>query len=759
MPLKAPAASAEPVPYWWLHGTIEAGGRDFLNDPQRNGSAYLNQNSLAKYYEYSTVKPGPFSNIWLSAGSKDGLHQIDFGGQNICYSDQSYYLDMSKAGEQYLSLGWDQSPHIYSTSAQTPYLGVGTNLLTLPVGLGAANVKNGNASAITPDLQQTDIGIQRNTASAQYRWTPNDSWDIKADLSDMRRSGTQVGGVVGVGTSSFPYGPTQVPRPVDDTTVNYGLNGEYVGTSFWGQRYTFKLGYKGSEYNDDLSSSQVQNPFCSGSTGASCLNTNLSPFAQISLPPSNQMNALNGTLAADLPWKSRYAGTISYTVMTQNAPFIPMTNNPSAPTTPAAIAATTLPASSLNGDINTLLSNNVVTTQITPDLRSKLSYRYYDFQNDTPQLFFPSWVSYDQNPNTATLENAVQSLSMAYVKQNAGEELTWRPTHEWNLGVAYGYERYDWTQADADVTNENSGRVFADWKPWNWLTVRSSGSYASRRYENYNYDQFVAATQFPQGLPTSSTAFMYSSAYQQLMFDNRDRWKADLAVDLVAVRGVTITPTFKYQDDNYGLNPSTNWGLADSRSWSGGVDVTYVMNPDTSITVGYLREYYNQFLLGTTSGGHGANLVVPGPGIVSANTSDVTTVDTFTATVRYAAIPDKLETELRYTASRGDDSQQLNLGSGAAPTGGQFPDDTTWFQRLDAIATYTFDPSLVSQLGWKGVVKAKLRYTWEHNYVSNWQNDSLAPYSPIVSTQAIWLAYDNPNFDVQVLAASVAWTW
>ena len=51
-----------------------------------------------------------------------------------------------------------------------------------------------------------------------------------------------------------------------------------------------------------------------------------------------------------------------------------------------------LPASSLNGAINTLLSNNVLTTQITPDLKSKLSYRYYDFDNNTPELLFADWV-------------------------------------------------------------------------------------------------------------------------------------------------------------------------------------------------------------------------------------------------------------------------------------------------------------------------------------------------------------------------------
>ena len=77
--------------------------------------------------------------------------------------------------------------------------------------------------------------------------------------------------------------------------------------------------------------------------------------------PSNQANAFNGTVAADLPWKSRYVGTLSYAMMTQNQAFNPMTANPAAPA-----ALNILPASSLNGEIDTLLSNNVVTTKITP---------------------------------------------------------------------------------------------------------------------------------------------------------------------------------------------------------------------------------------------------------------------------------------------------------------------------------------------------------------------------------------------------------
>ena len=267
LPLKAPAA-AEPVPYWWFHGEVEAGGRFFLNNPQRNGSAYLNQQSLAKFYEYRDLRPGPFGNVWLSTGTSDGLYQIDFGGKNIGYNDQHYYLDASKAGQHYFEAVWDQSLHLYSTSAQTPYLGVGTNALTLPAVLPSATATT--AAIINPFLQQTDVGIKRDTGSVQYRWTPTDAWDINADYSHLRRTGTQVDGVTGFAAltpnNSVFSDPTQVTKPVADTTQNYGLNGEYAGTSPWNKKFTFKLAYNGSQYSDDYSSYTVQSPYCTGTT-------------------------------------------------------------------------------------------------------------------------------------------------------------------------------------------------------------------------------------------------------------------------------------------------------------------------------------------------------------------------------------------------------------------------------------------------------------------------------------------------------------
>jgi MtrB/PioB family decaheme-associated outer membrane protein len=735
------AGQTEPVPYWWFSGNVEAGGRFFLNNPPRNGSNYLGQSSLAKYYEYSTIAPGPFGNAYLSAGSRDGLYRIDFGASNIGYSDQSYYLDYSQVGKQYLSLGWDQTPHVYSTSAQTFYQGVGSNNLTLPPGF-VPSVGAGIPASITPFLHQTDLGIQRDTASVNYRWTPTDAWDIRADYSNLRRTGTQVDGVVGFGPS-FPYGPTQVPRPVSDSTQNYGMNGEYMGASPWGQTYTFKLAYNGSQYTDDFSSYTVQDPISTGVT----------PIAQLSTWPSNRADAVSGTLGADLPWKSRYAGTLSYSMMRQNDSFIPMTAFPGAIMTPV----TTLPASSLNGAINTVLSNNVITTKLTPELTSKASYRYYDFINNTPELNFANgWIGLDRNPATTAPEIAMTSLAMAYTKQNAGEELNWRPSKEWNLGAAYGYERYNWTRADADVTNEHSGKLFADWKPATWFSTRSSISYARRRYENYDYYQFVANTQYDG----AAAANGYSTSYRQLMIDNRDRWRANLAADIELIHGLTLTPTFQYGDDNYGLDPSTEDGLRDSRSWDAGIDATYLFDPGLSVTVGYLREYSTQLVYNCNCDTHGAPSTTPTPANFM-ETTDRTTVDTFTALVRYAAIPNKLDLSLRYALSHGIDHQQLIQASGAAPTGGQFPDVTTWFQRLDATAVYTFDKQTVASMGWRGNVKAKLHYVWERNSVSDWSSDGLALYDPTFESgaNAIFMAYGNPNYNVHMLMTSLAFSW
>jgi len=775
---------------WWYKQYIEIGARAFINDPNRGGiKAKGTGDSLAGFYEYRDLRPGPFAGGWFATGTKNGLWEIDGHAKNVGYDDQAYELNVSKAGEQYFTFGWDQTPHVYSTSALTIYNGVGTNALTLPAGLSqllfntAGCVAHPNAAptgcgatpsaataanintVINNNLHQNDIGIRRDTASLEYRITPNDAWDIRVNYSNMHRFGTQVDGVNFTNTASGVV--AQVPKPVDDNTQNYGASGEYVGTSPWNQKYNFKVGYTGSTYTDKWDNYTVQNPFCpTGAPGAGfCANSAnpSAPLALMSLWPSNSANGFNGTLGAQLPWNSRYMSTVSYTMMRQNDAFNPFTISPTVFTN-AALTTTGappgVPFGSLNGDINTLLVNNVLTTQVTPTLKNKATYRYYDFDNGTPQLPFAQWVVNDVQLASVTSSSftPVTSLSMGYTKQNGGDELVWNPTRQWNLGIAYGWERYDWMRESANQTNENSAKVFADWKPTDTVTARGSWLIAQRTYNNYDYLAGIGAIQWTS-TAAASLATRTVTAMREFYLNNRDRNQAKFSVDWEALPRLTITPTAGLLYDDYSVDPASQLGLNTSHMWQAGIEANYLANPDTTVLVSYMFQHYRQFLTTSTATGTG-NPFAAGSEYF-ANVSD--SIHTLAAWLNYGAIPDRLWLKFGYTVAFSLDSQSDDrFLSGAGPSSGPYPDVKNVWQRFDAIAKYKLDPDWVHSMGWKGDVYAKLQYAWERNSMSNWAIDVMNTYMFNVSSSTgymTWLAYDNPNYNVQMITASLGFAW
>jgi len=302
------------------------------------------------------------------------------------------------------------------------------------------------------------------------------------------------------------------------------------------------------------------------------------------------------------------------------------------------------------------------------------------------------------------------------------------------------------------VTNDNSAKIYADYKPFSWLTSRASTEFSSRRYENYNYFYYVGVYQWNGPGGGSSAGRVYANSEQQFMFDNRQVWKANYSLDIVTTPNLTLTPWTKYQDANYSVDPNWQQGLQDSKSWNFGIDGTYVVSSDLSFMAGYSRMYATQVMYGSNT--TGGSLTVPTYYLPAnqnlTNERDVT--NTFVAAVKYVAIPDKLDTQLRYTASHGVD----DLFFTTSPT---FPENKVWFQRLDATAIYKFDPQQVAALGWKGDVKLKLNYALERNSETNWANDPLFPGSTSDGTATLWMGWYNPNYTVHMLSASLNASW
>ena len=320
--------AAPPELGWYFTGKLDVGVRTYIERPP-SGFGYdpagdfllpTQTDSRAKFEEYRDIPPGLFLDwIYLEAGSNNGVYNVDVWGKDVAEDDQRFGFDFAQNGFQYLTLGWDQTPHLYSTSAKSLFSGVGTTDLTVSNNVQAllqplwANAGNSNAAGLaarqainnivnTNATHIDEIGTRRDTFSFGYRITPTPEWDFKVAYAHQDRTGTKPGTLNYNAGTSFPSNVIAVPVPVDDTTQTPKASGEYAGAGPWG-RYSFQMAYLGSIYTDNLTQLNVENPF--GQTGGVI---NFGPGTlRAPLPPSNQAHSFTASGATQLPvFNSRF---------------------------------------------------------------------------------------------------------------------------------------------------------------------------------------------------------------------------------------------------------------------------------------------------------------------------------------------------------------------------------------------------------------------------------------------------------------------
>ncbi|MBI5260885.1 MAG: MtrB/PioB family decaheme-associated outer membrane protein [Bradyrhizobium sp.] len=782
---------------WMTWGDVEGGYRAYIKQPPMNGGTWwrtpTNPNgdlsvheSRAKFEEYGRFPKGFFlETLRYGAQTVDGMYSFELRARDIANNNQSYVFDWSKAGELYGTYSWDQIPHLYSTSAQNIWNGVGTNALTtavsfpvVPPANGAATVANHVAfdAALNGKFNTISIGIQRDKLATSQRWTPNQNWDFRADYSHEHRYGTQLAGVLTGNNAGANVNLMQVPRPVEDVTQDARLAGEYIGSTGWGGKFNLRTSAGMSTFRNGFDSYTVQNPFYMGAVSS------LNPqFIGVSLAPDNNAANVGATAGVDLPFKSRYMGTLNYTMMRQNDPFpvygttgTPLTSNPG-----INLAATVLPALSANAQVDTLLFNNVVNTQVTDDLKATLKYRYYNNNNTTPELMWQPYVIEDWSATGLPTGPARRNLAYSYTKQNASEDVTWRATKQLTVGVSGGWEQWDRNtnqmRRSVDVTNEYFGKVFMDAKIGDNIGRLRASYEASQRMMATPYD-YVSTLRYTYYTgttgPTANNLMM-----RQFDLNDRNRNKASASVEINVGPSVTVTPTAGMRFDSYKIDQALfQSGLKKDNNWNAGVEIAYAFQPGTNVMFAYVYEDYDRYMVGTSQ--NTALLAgVPGvfPPLANFNYwagGMVEKVHTFIVSSNIEVIPNTLDLKLNYVYALANENWTNNAlpGSvGTADCAGNaavrcqvFPTVKTAFQRFDATAKYRIDTSLLSQLGFTGESFLNVRYVWERNSVANWQNDWTTPYMYLIDSATlrnVQMAAVNPNYNAQMIMTSLQFKW
>jgi len=685
-------------------GEVEVGSRVFPGDASDWDSA--------KYEEYREQRPGIFGNARLLLEGKEGKYYFEGSATDIAERDQHYEVASGRYGRYRLELEYDEHPHVFSNTARTLYTNEGGGVLTLPDATQSAIQAGGSAALQSALSGATGVPLRfrLQTARVGFFYRPLTDLELNAGYWIQEKEGTRPFGM-GFGSPGANF--ANVAAPIDERTHEV-TGGIQVARDTW----SLRLGYTGSFYENDLDTLTVDNPL-RGTDSATLGSTR----GRTDLAPDNSAHTVSLSGAATLPvgFPARFAGTLSYGMRFQDDPFIPHTIN-------SAIASPALPASSLDGEVRTLLANLLLTGRPHRDLNLTARYRFYDYNSDIPILAFSAHVV---NDRTLVPETRF-TTPMDYHKHNAGLDASYRLARPTTLKVGYEWERWDRSDHREVIrTDEHTAKAAIDYKPAAWALLRTGYQFGIRRGTDYNTFAHLAHSVEEADLAGAQPQSQ-STLLRKLDEADRLRHQVDLLAQLTPREDLTLAFTGNYGLTNY---DESTFGLTDDKRWSVGTDVGYRPLAWLGLSAWYTFENIEfkqqsrwrprNFLTPTT--------VADDPVNDWSSTSE-DQVHTAGVGAEMVLIPDRLDASFSYiievakakTLAAGVPGALGFTAAGALTTtpaadGGNavdWPDIKDTLQTFIAALRYHLQKNLT----------VKAEYRFEHFNLSNFKTDGLEPF-------------------------------
>jgi MtrB/PioB family decaheme-associated outer membrane protein len=638
------------------------------------GAGYVTEDS-AKYGDYTGLNQRGGFGI---AGGKLRYRGSDGTYGNVSASDlgldtRSLDADVGREGQYELRLGYSEIPRHFTDTAQTPFLGTGGSLLTLPGGFPAPTT---SAMPLGTTLQPYDIGYKRSSLDLGASLQAPAGWQFRVDARHDVRDGTQRG------AGSFFSTTSQLVLPVDQTTDQLEVSASYADS-----RLQASLAYHASMFRNSDDSLTWQNPFTPTVAGATT--------GQLALAPGNDFQEIAGTVGYQLTPILRASGDISIGRMTQDQAYL-------APTLNAGIVLPSLPASSLDGRVDTLDASVRLTATPNAQWRVAASLIHNDRDNKTQSLLYPT-VSTDM-----FVGDPRANLPYSFTRDSAKLEADWRAKN-WKLTGGIDYDAMHRTLQEADRTHETSLWARFSTQPRENLGVSAKLLWSQRNNDGYDT--------VPSQTPQNPLMRVYNMA-------NRQRALGELRADWGVREGMNLGFNINVVDDDYTDTPI---GLTGARSTSFGADFSAVLSDETQLRM------YAQSEQVKSSMANGQQFAQPD---WTGNTDDQ--FDILGAGVTHLALKGKLELTGDLTLSRAHSDTSIFFGRFGTP----FPTAKTSLESVLFTALWHQSPKL-SLLG---------SFAYEHYDSTDWHLDGVGP-----ATVPNLLAFgeQSPRYHVAVIRFAV----
>ena len=630
----------------------------------------------SKFGDYTGLqRKGAF----LVAGGEARLHE-DGGlygrvvAAELGLDSRSLSVQGGQEGVYAVRLGYAEIPHRLSDTSQTPFLGVGGQVLSLPAGFPAPTT---GEMPLADALHPVDVAFKRTRFDAGFDWMRESPWSYHVSLRRDVRDGVQRM------AGSFFSSSAQLPVPVDQATDQLEASAVYASRGLQAS-----LSYQLSMFRNGADAVTWANPFTPVVPGS----TN----GQLALAPDNQFHQISASAGYEISPMWRASADVALGRMTQDAAFL-------APTLNAALAATLpdLPASSLNGQVDTF--NASVRIMATPidDLRISGVYTRDVRDNRTDSLAYPA-VSTDMFAGGPDRINQPFSFTRDRFKLSAD----YRAPASVKLSLGAEEDIQERNRQEVVTTRESTfwGRVGAH--VMDALTLSLKLSHAQRRHSTYGIATWVEPPENP--------------LLRKFNLADRNRDAGTLRADLNLGESITLGVDVAASLDDYN---HTSLGLTSSRSAHAGADLSAVLTDQLQV-----HAFGQTERVRTSQAGSQAFAAADWFG----RTKDV--VDVAGIGAKYAALGGALDLNADLVHARSRSDMSVDAGDLSPP----FPAATTTLDSLKLSASYRYSKKLTFFGG----------YWYERYRSSDWRQGGILPATV---TNLLVFGEQPPRYEVNVL--------
>lgn len=702
-----------------LEGNVEAGVRLLPDRPS--------QANRQKFEEYRDITEGAFlADLQLRIFAPDEKYSVEARGSKWGQQDQEFDFVLGRLGLWSMGFSWDETPHVYSTTARMLESEAARGVFTLPT-------PRPPLTAYNFGRRLDEVSLRWDTGKFSFSLTPTPELELRADYTRIHKTGDRPIGMAFGGPGSNLL---ETLEPIDQTIHDLRLKANIAH-----DRWQLQLGYALSMFDNGNRIVTADNPCFGLSAAVTAAPPGCGPDAGgaqstggVSLAPSNQAHTWNIAGGVNLPMNTRINANVAYGLRFQNASFLPQTVNPT-----IVSPLLGLPAQSLDGTVaTTLVSLQAVTRPLSP-LTLTAKYRYYDYNDLTKELQFSGRVINDRN---VVAEN-IKALRPDYTKQNADLDARWRYGSPLAVTVGTAWERWDRNDKVREVptSDEYFGKAVIDYTPADWLMAHLTYRPSIRRIDDYNTWAHYTSLHLDPITP-AALAGNQSPLLRKYDEGERNRQRIDLLLQLVPGERLSGTINAGWKSDDYIRSPL---GLRQATSWSAGADITFVPFERLSLVAGYVREWVFE-----KQRSHNGVDVSAADDWISDNAD---TVDTAHVGLK-ATLSEALDWTLGASFSTATGTVQTRnagpLNAATLPqTAGaakRFPAFVDSLLRFDTALRYHFRDNWTASLG----------YVYETFGQHDWRSDTINPFVPAVGS-SIFLGTNTKGYDAHIVAITLGY--